>query len=120
MIETALWYHMSGLLWMIVFLSENPQQHFILFGRRELLAIFKILDLHNVYFVFCWLTNYGVKLSFLVFFRVLIHGVSGGLNRYWWFVLVITVVSWLFNSIETIATCGVGASSKSNLSTHND
>lgn len=103
---------MSRLLWMTMFLMENPTQNFVYFSRGEIMDLFKFLDLNNVYLIFAWLTNYSVKLSFLVFFRSLVQGVSGRLNVYWWVVLVITVCSWLFNAIETLAVCGVGDSRK--------
>jgi hypothetical protein len=113
-VETALWYHMSGLLWMVMFLAESPK-NLVLFGRTELLAVFKFLNLNNVYLIFAWLTNYVVKLSFLAFFRVLVQGVNGGLKIYWWFVMAVTVASWLFNAIEVFAVCGTGSSSASQI-----
>lgn len=52
-----------------------------------------------------WTTTFAVKLSFLVFFKKLIDRVSRKITIYYWFLVVFTMVSWMFVVSEPFVLC---------------
>ena len=69
---------------------------------KDLLKIpFAVL---HVFFAFTWTTIFAVKLSFLVFFKKLISRVTK-IHTYYWFVVIITLLSWLFMVLEQLVLC---------------
>ena len=62
---------------------------------------------YAVYYAFyalIWTTTFAVKLSFLVFFKRLINGVTK-IHKYYWIVGMITLLSWLYNVTEPFVVC---------------
>ena len=51
-----------------------------------------------------WTTIFVVKLSFLAFFKRLIERVTK-IQKYYWIVVVITLISWIFLVVEPLILC---------------
>lgn len=51
-----------------------------------------------------WTTIFAVKISFLIFFKQLIHRL-GKINTYYWVVTGVTVLSWAFLVAEPFILC---------------
>lgn len=58
----------------------------------------------HAFFALTWTAIYAVKISFLVFFKKLIQGVTK-IQTYFWIVGVITSVSWVFVVVEPLIIC---------------
>ena len=55
-------------------------------------------------FALVWAAIFAIKCSFLAWFRVLIERVTG-IRVYYWFVVVVTVASWLVVMLEPTFLC---------------
>jgi hypothetical protein len=53
----------------------------------------------------CWTAIFCIKFSFLSLFHTLIRNRSAGLTRYYWGVVVLTVLSWCYMMAETPLLC---------------
>ncbi|KAK8022515.1 hypothetical protein PG993_013282 [Apiospora rasikravindrae] len=70
---------------------------------------------YSTFLILAWTTTFFVKFSFLAFFRELVHRVAS-IQYYYWFVVGLTVVSWMFLVAEPFILCPYfGAASCENL-----
>jgi hypothetical protein len=112
-VETGLLYHNLDMIFIEDSLAKNPL-NIMLFTRGQVLNLLdNFLKWTNIWQSFAWTACYMIKLSFLAFFRMLTRDVSRRLTIYWWFVLIITLSSWIFNTVENIIICGASKSRKS-------
>lgn len=87
----------------------------VLFFQLSSAQITQILNqalLQNIFLALAWTTTFLVKFSFLAFFRQLIRNVAS-IEYYYWFVVGLTVVSWMFLVPEAFILCsnfGIDAS----------
>jgi hypothetical protein len=58
----------------------------------------------DAYLNLLWTATFAVKFSFLAFFRQLVQSVDR-VRTYYWFVVGVTVVSWMFVVSETFILC---------------
>lgn len=58
----------------------------------------------HAFFALTWTAIYSVKISFLVFFKKLIQGVSK-IQTFFWTVGVIITLSWIFVVVEPVIIC---------------
>ncbi|GAP92701.2 hypothetical protein SAMD00023353_9600070 [Rosellinia necatrix] len=68
----------------------------------------QLLDLHKKaypYLALIWTTTYAVKGCFLAFMRPLVWHISRGVNWYYWFIGVFSVISWAFVVAEPFIIC---------------
>ena len=71
----------------------------------EIAQLMDSLKIIYSFLALIWTTTFAVKLSFLVFFKKLIDRVSKKITLYYWFVVVFTVVSWMFIVSEPFILC---------------
>lgn len=75
----------------------------------ELLANFnQLLSLQKKVYPFLaliWTTTFAVKGCFLAFLRPLVWHISKHMNRYYWFIVYFTVVSWAFCVADPFIIC---------------
>ena len=89
--NTSIWQKRSGLLYLVfdVETGSPPPPTFL-----SSLVTFLHAGFAVVFLQLCGL--WAIKLSFLVFFRKLIHNVTGILT-WWWCVLIVTVAGWVLS-----------------------
>lgn len=69
----------------------------------------------NSFLVLTWTVVISVKFSFLALFRLLIQRISWKITIYYWFVVVFTVITWIYMVSEAFIVCpafGVHLNSK--------
>ncbi|KAF2137097.1 uncharacterized protein K452DRAFT_279095 [Aplosporella prunicola CBS 121167] len=101
--STALLYHWRGSLYLSKALLTMPDK--VAVEPKDLPMLESqtlILDLVNA---FIWTTIFSMKLSFLYLFRNLVKNNSLLLIRYFWFVVIFTVLSWGFSASEIFIHC---------------
>ena len=104
-IDTAVLYFIAPRIFILETLAFNPINIF-LFTKSEILSSIGVVKWVNIYLAFVWTANYAIKWSFLAFFKILIRGVSKHLQRFWYFVVGFTILTWLFNILENPINCG--------------
>lgn len=110
--QTACTYTSLDLIFTETVLSTDPM-NIVLFTRGQVLDLAdNFLKWSNILQALGWTTLYLIKVSFLAFFKVLTRDVSRGLTIYWWFVLCVTVASWMFVAFENMILCGANHSCK--------
>ncbi|KAF2005651.1 hypothetical protein P154DRAFT_570949 [Amniculicola lignicola CBS 123094] len=110
-VQTGIVYKYSDMVYLMSSLDQGLATHNF-FTRSEVLALPSTIKWTNIFICFAWTVNYTIKLSFLAFFWTLIRNVSKRLTRYWWFVLVFVVLSWLFSTVENFIICGANTPDK--------
>jgi len=98
-------YNMRTWMYMTAVLAINPKNA-ALFTKSGMESLPGLLKWNNLFLVFSWPAITAVKMSFLAIFWILIRDVSRRLVHLWWFVVVITILSWLFNILRNLIDCG--------------
>lgn len=57
------------------------------------------------YLALIWTTTFGVKGCFLTFMRPLVWHISRTVNRYYWFIVVFSIISWAFVIADPFILC---------------
>ena len=104
-VATGLIYHMRVWMYMTAALASNPK-NVSLYTKNEMNSLPGLLKWNNLFLVFSWTSITAVKMSFLALFWILIKDVSRRLLWLWWFVVVLTILSWLFNILRNPIVCG--------------
>ena len=86
--------------------TGNKPKNAALFTKSGMESLPGLLKWNNLFLVFSWSAITAVKMSFLAIFWILIRDVSRRLVHLWWFVVVITILSWLFNILRNPIDCG--------------
>ncbi|KAF2653203.1 hypothetical protein K491DRAFT_523522 [Lophiostoma macrostomum CBS 122681] len=104
-IVTGLICYMQHWMYMTAALAAKPGNA-ALFTHSELESLPGLLKWNNLFLVFSWTYIMAIKMSFLVLFWLLIRDVSRRLTNLWWCVMVLTILSWLFNILRNPINCG--------------
>jgi len=94
-----------------VFFLSNYGKTFYTTGTPPTVSLDRLIHeskvfaiVHLVVMLFFWTTLWAGKFSLLAFYKRLMEGVSGYL-RWWWAVVIITILTYLGSSLSDILTC---------------
>ncbi|XDG05101.1 hypothetical protein ABKA04_004716 [Annulohypoxylon sp. FPYF3050] len=100
---TGILYHICFFLYMHSAALFKPELlPYILADYDELLGLQKKV---YPFLALIWTTTFGVKGCFLAFMRPLVWHISRTVNRYYWFIVVFSVISWAFVVADPFIIC---------------
>lgn len=99
---TGVLYHYMESMFRLEAINLDPT---VVFSLSEILQLIYANKWFDIYLALMWTATFAIKASFLAFFRNLIRDVSRRLERYWWFVVIFTIITWIFLVVEPIILC---------------
>lgn len=100
---TGILYHICYFLYLHSAALYAPQVLPIVLAHfQELLGLQKKV---YPFLALIWTTTYAVKGCFLVFMRPLVWHISRAVNRYYWLIVVFTVISWAYAIVDPFIIC---------------
>jgi hypothetical protein len=103
-IATGLTYRNFDNMYATQAIWENPQFMYTTGHKEMVTALNEFNTFNKISLSLFWTATFSVKLSFLAFFRQLIESMEN-IHRYYRFVVVFTVVSWMFVVAEPHILC---------------
>lgn len=100
---TGLIYYLIDGLYLSTALLSDPALYFQL-SQGQINQVLNQSLVQNVFLALAWTATFLVKFSFLAFFRQLIRNVAS-IKYYYWFVVGLTVVTWMFLVPEAFILC---------------
>ncbi|KAF2468323.1 uncharacterized protein BDR25DRAFT_373379 [Lindgomyces ingoldianus] len=105
MISTGFIYYMQPRMYMTATLAASLR-NVALFTKSEMQSLPGLLRWNNLFLIFSWTSLMAIKMSFMALFWILIRDVSRRLTLLWQFVVVVIMLSWLFNILRNPIDCG--------------
>lgn len=99
---TGIGYHILALNFLEEAIAVEPT---VVVPISQLGNLMGSLAYTDAFLCLIWTCTFSVKFSFLALFRLLIKRVSKHLTRYFWFVVVYMVLTWMFLVVEPFILC---------------
>lgn len=99
---TGVLYHYCDKMFRLEAINTDPT---VMFSLPEILELIYANKWFDIFIALMWTATFAIKASFLAFFRNLIRDVSRRLDRYYWFVCIVTAITWVLLVVEPIILC---------------